>query len=177
MTMAVKVVKVVKAVMGEPAATLCIEDPFPLPHQAIHGLASAMKTSLSAALICLLLSTAAMARPLDPAPLDASQFNLGLVGFAGGISPAERHLEAMLRRPEANAVLLSVIDDPRRSPVAKLYALCGLKRMGSGGYEAALVKLRGFEGQVSVKLGDQMFHEDVREAAERIENLECSEGG
>src|SRR5256885_6769065 len=84
----------------------------------------------------LFRSTPAMARPLDPAPLDASQFNLGLVGFAGEISPAERHLEAMLRRPEANAVLLSVIDDPRRSPVAKLYALCGLKRMGSGGYEA-----------------------------------------
>lgn len=169
-------VKVVK-VVGEPAATLCIEDPFRLPHQAIHGLASAMKTTLSAALICLFLSTPAMSRPLDPAPLDASQFNLGLVGFAGEISPAERHLEAMLRRPEANAVLLSVIDDPRRSPVAKLYALCGLKRMGSGGYEAALVKLRGFEGQVSVMLGDQMFQEDIREAADRIENLECSEGG
>ena len=107
----------------------------------------------------------------------ASQFNLGLVGLAGEISPAEQHLEAMLRRPEANAVLLSVIDDPRSSPVAKLYALCGLKRMGSGGYEAALVKLRGFEGQVSVMLGDQMFQEDIREAADRIENLECSEGG
>src|SRR5256885_11810329 len=52
----------------------------------------------------LFRSTPAMARPLDPAPLDASQFNLGLVGFAGEISPAERHLEAMLRRPEANAV-------------------------------------------------------------------------
>ena len=35
-----------------------------------------MKTTLSAALICLFLSAPALARPLDPAPLDASQFNL-----------------------------------------------------------------------------------------------------
>jgi len=55
--------------------------------------------------------------------------------------------------------------------------LAQAKRMGSGGYEAALIKLRGFEGQVSVMLGDQMFQEDIREAADRIENLECSEGG
>ncbi|MGE8402574.1 MAG: hypothetical protein ACN6PP_13465 [Delftia tsuruhatensis] len=58
-----------------------------------------MKTTLSAALICLFLSAPALARPLDPAPLDASQFNLGLVGLAGEISPAERHLEAMLSGP------------------------------------------------------------------------------
>lgn len=136
-----------------------------------------MKTTLTASLICLFLSTPAMARPLDPVPLDAAQFNLGLVGFAGRMSPAQRHLDAMLRRPEANAVLLSVIDDPQRSPVAKLYALCGLKRIGSGGYEAALDKLRGFDGQVSVMLGDQMFQEGIRQAADRIENVECNEGG
>lgn len=133
-----------------------------------------LRNLLLAPLLCLpVFSQASL---FDAKPLDAHQFNLGLGGFSGQISPAELHLEDLLRRPEANAILLSVIDDPRRSAVAKLYALCGLKRLGSGGYEAALGKLRGLEGQVPVMFGDQMLVEDIRQAADRIETQQCDDG-
>lgn len=134
-----------------------------------------LHTFLLASLLCLpVFSQASL---FDARPLDARQFNLGLVGFAGKISPAEAHLDDLIKRPEANAILLSVIDDPRRSPVAKLYALCGLKRIGSGAYSAALGKMRGLDGQVSVMFGDQMLQEDIRQAADRIETQQCDDGG
>ncbi|WP_418514841.1 hypothetical protein [Delftia sp. PS-11] len=134
-----------------------------------------MKNRLSSlALVWLLgLPAAGHASLFDARALDAHQFNLGLAGFAGQVSPAEAYLEDMVKRPEANAILLSVIDDPRRSPVAKLYALCGLKRIGSGGYMAALDRLRGLQGQVSIMLGDQMLREDIRQAVDRIEHQQC----
>lgn len=137
-----------------------------------------MKVLLRKFLLVPLLSLPMLCQAslFDATPLDAHQFNLGLVGFAGQISPAEQHLDDLLRRPEANAILLSLIDDPARSPVAKLYALCGLKRLGSGGYETALGKMRGLDGQVSVMFGDQMLLEDIRQAAERIEHQQCDEG-
>jgi hypothetical protein len=134
-----------------------------------------LRTLLLAPLLCLpLLGQASL---FDATPLDAQQFHLGLEGLAGQISPAEAHLDDLLRRPEANAILLSVIDDPRRSAVAKLYALCGLKRLGSGGYGAALDRLRGTDGQVPVLSGDQLLVESVGQVAERIETQQCDEGG
>ncbi len=137
-----------------------------------------MKDSLRTLLLASMIGLPVLghASLFDATPLEARQFNLGLVGFAGKLSPAEQHLDDVVKRPEANAILLSVIDDPRRSPVAKLYALCGLKRIGSGGYGAALDKLRGLDGKVSVMFGDQMLREDIRQAAERIETQQCDGG-
>lgn len=133
-----------------------------------------LRTFLLASLLCL--PALGQASFYDARPLDARQFNLALAGLAGKISPAEAHLDDLVKRPEANAILLSVIDDPQRSPVAKLYALCGLKRIGSGAYEAALGKMRELDGQVAVMFGDRMRQEDIRQAAERIETQQCDGG-
>ncbi|WLW63415.1 hypothetical protein RA224_08330 [Achromobacter aegrifaciens] len=115
----------------------------------------------------------ATARNFDASALDADQFSLGMVGFAGGISGAEKEMAKILERPDADDFFLSVINDDNRSTVAKLYALCGLKKGKSTAFGYAFEKIQAMNSSVSVMHGDVMKKESAGDLAVQVKNGRC----
>lgn len=115
----------------------------------------------------------ATARNVDASALDADQFSLGMVGFAGGISRAEKEMIEILEIPDADYFFLSVIDNDERSVVAKLYALCGLKKNKSSAFAHAFKKIQAMHSSVSIMYGDVMKKEKTGDIAIDIKNGRC----
>lgn len=133
-----------------------------------------MRIEKSLVLVAVLLfSTSALSEDADIAVLDALQFNLGMVGFAGRISEAEKAMVNIQKRTDAGGVFFSIIDNKNSGDVAKLYALCGLKRVNSPRFDQAFDTLKSAEGQVSVTRGDVMKKESVTDLANQVKEGLC----
>jgi hypothetical protein len=121
----------------------------------------------------LSFSTAAISEDTDTFTLDASQFNLGMVGFVGRVSKAEAAMVDIGKRKNAGSIFFSVIEDENRGVVAKLYALCGLKGIRSALFGRAFERMKSTEGTVSVMRGDVMTKEGVNDLVNQIKNGLC----
>lgn len=132
-----------------------------------------MKLKKAGLLAFLLLPTLAVSQEVDTSALDAHQFSLGLIGFVGYVSEAEQRMNEIAAHPEANSIFLAIVDDPGRSNVARLYALCGLKKLRSPQFGHALDTLDNLAGKVSVMHGDIMEKEDVGNIVSQIKSHRC----
>lgn len=106
--------------------------------------------------------------------LNAHQFTLGYVGFVGHISEAEKYMDVISKSPNAVQVFAKVIDDGSSTRVAKLYALCGMKKAGGAELEAYATKIMKVGGTVSTMYADQMKKEDISFFVNRIKYQECN---
>lgn len=111
---------------------------------------------------------------IDFSKLNAHQFSLGYVGFAGHISDAEKYMNQISKLPNAIALFSDVINDSTSTRVAKLYALCGMKKAGGANVKAYAAKILKMGGEVSTMYGDQMKKEGVDFFVNRITNYECN---
>lgn len=111
---------------------------------------------------------------LDDGAFDAYPFSIGMAGFAGATSLAEVAMQRTASRPDAAQVFLAIIDNDRRSDVAKLYALCGLKRIGSPSFQSAAGRFASLEKRVSVLHGDVLQKERLGDVVARITRWTCS---
>ncbi|MDA8455136.1 hypothetical protein M4R22_10205 [Acidovorax sp. GBBC 3334] len=110
----------------------------------------------------------------DASKLDAHQFTLGYVGFIGHISEAEKYMEMVSKSPLAVDFFSEVIDDASSKSVAKLYALCGMKKAGGDNFEKYAEKVLKVGGKVSTMYGDQMKKEDIGFFVNRIRHHNCN---
>jgi len=57
-------------------------------------------------------------------------FSLGMNGFVGRVSEGEVAVIDILKSKSATDVFLRIAKNPKATPESKLYAACGLKRLG-----------------------------------------------
>lgn len=124
-------------------------------------------------LVLSLFSAGAVSEGIEISELDATHFSLGMVGFAGKISEAEKLMVKIKNRKDASKIFYSIIEDKNRSGVAKLYALCGLKGVGSSLFDRALSDLENFDENIPVLRGDIMGKESFKRLAIQIKNGLC----
>ncbi|ABM32147.1 hypothetical protein C8E08_3740 [Paracidovorax citrulli] len=118
---------------------------------------------------------AAAEEGLDASKLDAHQFTLGHAGFAGHISEPERYMEMVAKNPNAVKFFSGVIDDASSTSVAKLYALCGMKKAGARDLQSYEEKVLKVGGKVSTMHGDQMQKEEIGFFVHRIRTGGCNQ--
>jgi hypothetical protein len=123
---------------------------------------------------CFALCQGTALAEIDDAAFDAYPFSIGLAGFAGAQSRAEVAMQRTALRPDAAQVFSAVINDDRRSDVAKLYALCGLKQIGSPLFQSAAGRFASLERRVSVLHGDVLQKERLGDVVARITRWTCS---
>ena len=111
---------------------------------------------------------------LDDGAFVAYPFSIGMAGFAGATSLAEVAMQRTASRPDAAQVFLAIIDNDRRSDVAKLYALCGLKQIGSPSFQSAAGRFASLEKRVSVLHGGVLQKERLGDVVARITRWTCS---
>lgn len=148
-----------------------------MPYIAINTFLSRLErfgvTMIVAILLALLMPFATMARNAETSELDADQFSLGMVGFVGRISGAEQEMVKILERPDADEFFLSIINNEETGGIAKLYALCGLKKNKSAAFGYAFEKVKVMNKSVSVMYGDVMKMETVSALAIQIKDGRC----
>ncbi len=123
--------------------------------------------------ILISLNLAAEER-FDASKLNAHQFTLGYVGFVGHISESEKYMEIVSKKPQAVKFFSEVIDDDSSTRVAKLYALCGIKKAGGDNFDLYAEKVLKVGGKVSTMYGDQMKKEEIGFFVDRIKNHSCN---
>ena len=106
---------------------------------------------------------------------DATQFSLGLVGFAGNISAAEVAMRRIAKSENAETRFSAVLNDPDTTTEGKLYALCGLKLIESNHYSSAAQTLEKLGGKFSTMYGDTLKKEEITIGLERIDTSKCKE--
>lgn len=124
-------------------------------------------------LLALSFSNSVLSDDVDTLGLDAPQFNLGMVGFAGRISEAEVTMLNIKKRVDAESVFISIVEDESRGTVAKLYALCGLKSMRSALFGPVFERMSRTQDTVSVMRGDVMTKEEGSDLVNQIKNGLC----
>ena len=77
-------------------------------------------------------------------------------------------------RKDADLVFSSIIEDPRRPVVAKLYALCGLKKIGSPNFDQSAQRLAGINEKVPTLRVDILRSEDARLIVRDIVLYRCN---
>lgn len=122
-------------------------------------------------LVCL---NVAAEQTFDASKLEAHQFTLGYVGFVGHISEAENYMEMVSKTSNAVKFFSAVIDDDSSTRVAKLYALCGMKKAGGVNFESYAEKVLKMGGKVSTMHGDQMQKEEISFFINRIKYHSCN---
>jgi len=129
----------------------------------------------AALLACAQATPAVDADLASPAKqfLQASQFSIGLVGFAGKISAEETAMRQLARSREAETQFFAVLEDPSATTEGKLYATCGLKLIGSKRFLLASQMLQKGGGAYSTMHGDILKKQDVRIALNHIEESKC----
>lgn len=133
-----------------------------------------MRTQTITPALFALLPLIAAAQPINTSALDAHQFNLGTVGLVGHISAAEQAMNEIAQRPEASTIFLSIIQDGSRGAVAKLYALCGLKKIQSPHLADAARQVSALKTRVSTMTNDVMTKEDIQNIVQRIQAHQCA---
>ncbi|MBR8655592.1 hypothetical protein KDH83_20010 [Achromobacter sp. Marseille-Q0513] len=140
--------------------------------QPLRGKALQFKT-LTVALLLSWLPAVAVADEVDTSALDAPQFSLGMVGFIGRVSDAEKRMLEIQKSPEASQIFSAIVEDDGRGGVARLYAVCGLKRIDSSKFEHAFNRLENTEEKISVMYGDMMRQEDFKVLLAQIKGGRC----
>lgn len=126
-------------------------------------------------LIFLMTSSAyANGTSIDTSALNAHQFSMGWVGFVGHISEAEKKMNEIAREPTASEIFISIAQDVHRPLVARLYALCGLKKIGSPHYAHAAKRLGALSEKVSTMRADVMRLEEVEKIVLEIDKHRCN---
>jgi len=96
-----------------------------------------------------------------------------MVGFAGRITEAEVKMNEIISSGGGEAVFVQIIESPNESLVAKLYSLCGLKKISSKEFNRLFDLMSRSEGQVSVIYGDVMSRDTLTQALEKIKYFRC----
>eukprot|EP01113_Clastostelium_recurvatum_P007469 TRINITY_DN1348_c0_g1_i1.p2 TRINITY_DN1348_c0_g1~~TRINITY_DN1348_c0_g1_i1.p2 ORF type:complete len:110 (+),score=14.83 TRINITY_DN1348_c0_g1_i1:96-425(+) len=95
-------------------------------------------------------------------------FSIGGVGFAGRPAALEVRTREILGQGDAEAVLLSVLNDGASSKAGQLYALWGLHQMKYPGLEAVAQPLLASKEDVGTMSGCLMRSQKVAEIAKQI---------
>lgn len=142
------------------------------PFEPVRGKSLRFKR-LTVVLLFSWLPAVAVAEEVDTSALDAPQFSLGMVGFIGRISDAEKRMLEVEKSPEASRIFSAIVEDEGRGGVARLYAACGLKRSGRSQFDHAFNRLENTDEKVSVMYGDVMQQEDFKVLLAQIKGGLC----
>ena len=93
------------------------------PFEPVRGKSLRFKR-LTVVLLFSWLPAVAVAEEVDTSALDAPQFSLGMVGFIGRISDAEKRMLEVEKSPEASRIFSAIVEDEGRGGVARL---CGVR--------------------------------------------------
>jgi len=86
-----------------------------------------------------------------------THFSLGMNGFVGIGSAGETEVIEILTYQDAGAVFLRIANNPQATPEAKLYAVCGLKKLNNKTGEPNFTQV--WDQPVSVLKGDVLRKE------------------
>lgn len=101
-----------------------------------------------------------------------STFSLGNNGFIGSISEAEKLYLDILQQDNANEVFMRIATSNTSTPVSKLYAICGLKKLGREPPSSAELR-KNLNQEVSMIKGDILRKVKFSEIYESIKIDGC----
>lgn len=144
-----------------------------LNKEIIHSIRTI--TALSA-LIFMACDNTFAATSIDQDVLELKKtktFSLGLVGFVGHISDAEKTYRRVLQDPMALSIFSRLIADQDATVESRIYAACGLRTLSKEAFITHTQKLR-IPDKASVLRGDVLKMENVSDLLGRIKKFGCS---
>jgi hypothetical protein len=100
--------------------------------------------------------------------LNIRQFAFGGIGFAGLTSPGEKAYRSIAGATNAVALFSAMLTNG--NPQARLYALCGIRQLAPGSFDALARPLRSASLEVETVQGCIIQHEPAKNVIARIES-------
>jgi hypothetical protein len=103
----------------------------------------------------------------------ATIFKLGLIGMAPHLSDEEVALATLLKRPDAQAQLSTLLSSAR-SNEGRLYALCGLRQLSKSSYERSLRGIKWDGDGFNLMHADVITKASVKQQVQRMRREGCT---